>query len=320
VTKKSAINSCLLLCGLVAGRLAFENAALMDVTAAERAGTNLGTTSFFDGFAGVEPGCTYIQYLGHDVFNTVNGPEGSKAFDAHLEVKYAVTQFTCNSPDKLFGATLGWDTNVPVSGQSSNFFPTNGAGGGDIITGPYIQFPPVKSNGREVFSQGFEFDIITATGKYNASKTINPGNDFWSINPFWKATWLPASSWEVSWRLNYIHNFDHLSTQNAAGPGGASVLRNGDGAWLNFTASHELFKDFYFGLNGYWLRPLSGDTGLNGVKLIATQQDSLYMGPGFHYMIDSKNIVNVNLFLPVRDVNAPSGGYQVNLQYIHPLN
>jgi hypothetical protein len=275
---------------------------------------------FFDGFAGVEPGCTYIQYLGHDTFSTVDGPNGSKAFDAKLDVNYALPQLTCNSRYTLFGGTLGLDTIVPVSGQSSNFFSTNGTGVGDLLTGPYIQFPPMKSNGREVFSQGFELDVISPTGKYAASKAINPGNDFWSVAPFWKATWLPASALEVSWRLYYIHNFDYLNTPNAAGPGGASVLRNGDGVWLNFTASHKLFNEIYFGLNGYWLKQLSGDTGLNGVKLAGTRQESLYLGPGFHYMIDPKNVVNVNLYLPVTNVNAPSGGYQLNLQYIHPLN
>jgi hypothetical protein len=280
----------------------------------------LAQRAFFDGFAGVEPGCTYIQYLGHDTFNTVDGPNGGKAFDAKLDVNYALPQFTCNSSYTLFGGTLGLDTIVPVSGQSSNFFSTDGTGVGDLLTGPYIQFPPVKSDGREVFSQGFELDVISPTGKYATSKTINPGNDFWSVAPFWKATWLPASTLEVSWRLYYIHNFDHLNTPNAAGPGGTSALRNGDGVWLNFTASHKLFNEIYFGLNGYWLKQLSGDTGLNGLKLAGTRQESLYLGPGLHYMIDPKNIVNVNLYLPVTDVNAPSGGYQLNLQYIHPLN
>jgi hypothetical protein len=318
-TQKPTSKCDLLFGGLVAGLLTFGTTALMPAAAAERTGINLGNTSFFDGFADVEPGCAYIQFLGHDAFNTVNGSNGNKAFDARLDINYAVPQVTCNSDYKFFGGTLGWNVILPVSEQSSSFFSTNGIGVGDFLTGPYIQFPPVMSNGRPVFSQGFEFDIITPTGKHDASVAINPGNDFWSINPFWKATWLP-DSWEVSWRLHYIHNFDHLSTPNVAGPGGATVLRNGDGVWLNFTASRELFKDFYFGLNGYWLKQISGDTGQSGVNLAGTQQESLYIGPGFHYKIDPKNIVNFNVYLPVTDVNAPSGGYQVNLQYIHPLN
>ena len=184
--KKAASNGYLSFGGLVAGLLTFGSATLTDVTAAERTGINLGTTSFFDGFAGTEPGCTYIQYLGRDTFNTINGSDGSKALDAHLEVNYALPQFTCNSDYKLFGGTLGLDTVVAFLGQYCNFFSTNGFGAGDVLMGPYIQFPPVKSNGREIFSQGFEFDIIMPTGSYAASTTINPGTGFWSIAPFWK--------------------------------------------------------------------------------------------------------------------------------------
>jgi hypothetical protein len=299
-------------------------AGLTPAMGGERAGINLGTTSFFDGFGGLAPGCTAIAYMGHEQYNQLNGSGGKKVQgppgDADLGATYFVPQLVCNSSLKLFGGTLGWNTIVPVAGQNSNFFETNGTSLGDVTAGPYIQFPPVISNGRPVFSQAVEFAVIAPTGKYDASKPVNPATITWSINPFWRATWLPAPQWEVSWRANYIHNFDHRSTVNAASPiPGMSLLRNGDGAWVNFTASRELFKDFHFGLNGYYLKQFSGDTLRGGTKL-SNAQESLYIGPGFHYTLDPKNIVNFNVYLPVTDVNAMSGGYKVNLMYIHPLN
>jgi hypothetical protein len=311
----------LLLGGLAAVLPILASGAPIPVAAAERTGINLGSTSFFDGFAGVAPGCTLIAYLGHANFRTLTGPDGSKIADAHLDGDYFVPQFTCNSSWKISGGTLGWDTIIPIGSQSSGngYFATNGAGLGDILTGPYIQFPPIVSGGRPVFSHGFEADIIVPSGKYSATLPINPGNDYWSLNPFWKATWLPAPHWEISWRLNYIYNFDRQSNPNVAGPLRSTVKHNGNGVWLNFTTSREIFKDFYFGLNGYWLKQLTGDTGVNG-PLPDTQQESLYMGPGFHYTFDPANILNFNLYLPVYDANALSGGYQVNFQYIHPLN
>jgi hypothetical protein len=316
MTKNRLTKHGALLGGVAAGLLSLGVAALTPAAAAERTGINLGTTSFFDGFAGLEPGCTLITYAGHDTFNSATDKSGNKVADAQLDVNYLVPQVACNSDMKLYGGTLGWNTIVPFSEQNSGSgIPTNGGGLGDILVGPYIQFPPIMSGGHPVFSHGFEFDIIAPTGKYNSSIPVNPGNDYWSISPFWKATWLPAHGWEVSWRANYIHNFDHQSNPNASG-----TLRNGDGVWLNFTASREIFKDFYFGMNGYWLKQLSNDTGLGGSQLANTQQESLYIGPGFHYTMDPKNIVNFNVYLPVYDANALSGGYQVNMQYIHPLN
>ncbi len=312
----------MLLVGLAAGLLTSGTAALSPVAAAERSGINLGATSFFDGFGGAEPGCTVITYAGHVTFNQLNGANGNKvALPAQLDVNYLVPQVACSSDMKLWGGTLGWNTVVPFFEQNSGNGaivpgPTNGAGLGDIVAGPYLQFQPVIKDGHAVFSNGFEFDIIAPAGKYNSSIPVNPGNGYWSIAPLWRATWLPAQGCEVSWRANYIHNFDHMSSVNAAGPGGTTVIRNGDGVWLNFTVSWEIFKDFYFGLNGYWLKQLTADVGVVGGQ----QQESLYMGPGFHYQMDPKNMFNFNVYLPVYDANALSGGYQVNLQYIHPLN
>ncbi len=323
MTKNRLTKHGMLLGGLAAGLLTLGSAALTPASALERGGINTGGTSFFDGFAGLEPGCTYIQYLAHDTFTQGNDANGNKLpVPLTLDVNAVVPQIACNSDMKLFGGTLGWNTIVPFANQDAGgFLTSNGTGLGDILVGPYIQFPPIMRDGHPVFSNGFELDFLTPTGKYSGTQNVNPGNDYLSISPFWKATWLPAHGWEVSWRLNYIHNFNYLSSANNAAYGGFGALqRAGDGAWLNFTASRELFKDFYFGVNGYWLKQLTSDTLANGATAPLGQQESLYMGPGFHYTFDPKNMVNFNVYLPVYNVNALSGGYQLNLQYIHPLN
>ena len=286
-------------------------AALTPAGATQRTGINTGGTSFFDGFGGSQPGCAFIAYLGHVDFDQLNGADGNKVADFELQSTYVIPQVACTTEQELFGGLLGWNVIVPFSGQDASPNPplsTNGFGLGDALVGVSLAFPPVIENGRPVFAHGFEVDVIAPTGKFDPTKAINPGNDYWSINPFWKATWLPAPGWEVSWRLNYIHNFEHEV-------GGAQV-HNGDGVWVNFTASRELFKDFYFGLNGYWLTQFEGDK-INGVEIAGTKQESLYIGPGFHYTLDPKNIINFNVYFSVYDTNAFSDGAIINLQYIH---
>ena len=313
----------ILLGGAAAGLLIFGSALLAPASALERGGINTGGTSFFDGFAGLEPGCTYIQYLTHDTYTQGNDANGNKLpVPLTLDVNAAAPQFACNSSVTLYSGVLGLNTIIPVADQAAGgVLTSNGTGLGDVLVAPYIQFPPIMSGGHPVFSNGFEFDILTPTGKYSGTQNVNPGNDYWSLVPFWKATWLPAQGWEVSWRLNYIHNFDYLSSSNNAGYGGTGALHQaGDGVWLNFTASRELFKDFYFGMNGYWLKQVTSDTLVSGAAAPLGQQESLFMGPGFHYTFDPKNILNFNVYLPVYNVNALSGGYQLNMQYIHPLN
>jgi hypothetical protein len=118
----------------------------------------------------------------------------------------------------------------------------------------------------------------------------------------------------------YAQNRAIPSYLNKANIAGCAGVGAGDGAWLNFTASREIFKDFYFWLNGYWLKQLAAGTLAAATKAPLGQQEPLYIGPGFHYTMDPKNIINFNVYLPVYDVNAMSGGYTVNLMYIHPLN
>ena len=322
---KQPMNYSILLGGVAAGLLTLGAATLTPAAAAERNGINLGTTSFFDGFGGDRPGCTYIQYAGHDRFNSLTGSSGDKVpVSAQLDVNYIVPQLACTSDFKLFGGALGWNTIVPFAEQNTGSGivpgPNNGGGLGDILVGPYISWSPVIKDGHPVFANAVELDFITPTGKYNPNLPVNPGNDYLSINPFWRATYLPGPGWEISWRLNYIHNFDHNSAINAASPvPGTSMQHNGDGVWANFTVSKEIFKNFSFGLNGYWLKQLTGDKLTNGTTL-DNAQESFYAGPGIHYDFGGHRQINVNLYLPVYDVNALSGGYQLNLQYIHPLN
>lgn len=278
--------------------------------AAERTGINLGATSFYDGFGGLTPGCTYVQYVGRDTFDAYNGPDGNKLHDWELSSTYVAPQIACTTDRKILGSLFGWNTIIPFSGQSADPLTSNGFGLGDITFGPYLAFPAVMSGGKPVFVHGVELDIIAPSGKYDSSKNINPGNHYWSLAPFYKATWLFAPGWELSGRINYIHNYDHSES-------GISY-HTGDGMWVNFTASYEIVKSFHLGLNGYWLKQFEEDS-VGGVKTADSKQESLYIGPGFHYTLDPKNIFNFNVYLPVSDENTFSDGIQVNLQYIHPF-
>lgn len=295
---------------IIAGVI-FTAAALTPAGAVQRTGINTGATSFFDGFGGSTPGCAFIGYLGNADFDQLNGADGDKVADFELESSYAIAQLACTTEYQLFGGFLGWTVIVPFSGQDASPNPplsTNGSGLSDIDVGVSLNFPPVIENGRPVFVHGFGVDILAPTGKFDPARAINPGNDYWSAAAFWKATWLPEPGWEVSWRLNFIHNFEHEVN--------GADLRNGDGMWVNFTLSHEIFKDFYFGLNGFWLTQFEGDK-VNGVESAGTKQESLYIGPGFHYTIDPKNIINFNVYFSVYDENSFSDGVIVNLQYVH---
>jgi hypothetical protein len=286
----------------------------MGANAAERGGINLGSTSFFDGFSPTDAwACGYLHYNGYFVNDAFNGPDGNKIADNSLRGGYTTAQVACNSGWTVLGGRLGATIIVPTMGHDVSPSPPlsdNGVGLGDITFGPSLQFLPVKRGGRVFFSHGVEIDILAPSGKYDVTKTVNPGNGYWSIVPFWKATLLPVPQWEISWRISYIHNFEYAPI---------GVTRHtGDGVWLNFATSYEVYKDLYLGLNGYWLKQLDADE-IGGVNVSNSKQESLHIGPGFHYTFPSKDVLNFNVYFDVVDKNAFSDGVAINMQYAHPF-
>jgi len=280
----------------------------------EPAGINLGATSFYDGFGRNEEGFTYLVYaqyarsreiIGDDgqaltVCNAPQGcgPGGVSAIpvfkDPKVDVYVLVNQLAYTLPDKLFGdsAHLGVNFILPFVVFDTSFgsltaadvgktlatpATDNGAGFGDLTFGPFMQFRPIMASGRPVLSNRVEFDLIVPIGKYDPAKDINPGANFWSINPYWAATVLPVSHLELSARFNYLYNFANrrpalgrlyglqLQPQNATGSGLASA-QAGQAGWVNFTLSYELLHLFgvneprvSLGANGYYFRQFTLD-------------------------------------------------------------
>lgn len=280
----------------------------------EPAGINLGATSFLDGFGRNEEGFTYLVYgqyarsreiAGDDgkPLTLCNAPEGCHPGgisaipvfkDPKLDVYALVNQLAYTLPEKLFNdsAHLGFNFILPFVAFDTSFgslagtdvgktlatpLSDNGAGFGDLTFGSFMQFRPLMAGKRPVFSNRAEFDLIVPIGKYDPQKDINPGANFWSINPYWAATVLPLPYFELSARFNYLYNFKNyrpalgrlyglqVQPQSAAGSGLASA-QAGQAAWVNFTMSYELLHLFdvqtphvYVGANGYYFQQFNLD-------------------------------------------------------------
>lgn len=280
----------------------------------EPAGINLGATSFLDGFGRNEEGFTYLVYgqyarsreiTGDDgkPLTLCNAPEGCHPGgisaipvfkDPKLDAYVLVNQLAYTLPEKLFNdsAHLGFNFILPFVGFDTSFgslggtdigktlatpLSDNGAGFGDLTFGSFMQFRPLMAGKRPVFSNRAEFDLIVPIGKYDPQKDINPGANFWSINPYWAATVLPLPYFELSARFNYLYNFKNyrpalgrlyglqVQPQSAAGSGLASA-QAGQAAWVNFTMSYELLHLFdvqtphvYVGANGYYFQQFNLD-------------------------------------------------------------
>ena len=179
--------------------------------------------------------------------------------------------------------------------------------------------PAIIHDGHPIFAQRFSFYFSAPVGKFDTDKDITQGSGYWSFQPYWAATFIPAAQWELSWRLYYIYNFETSRIGTSLIPNVGSIFQNGQAGQatsVNFTASYAITKQFRFGLNGYYLKQLTDDK-LNGQSYSGGKEEALYIGPGFQYNFNANNVMNFNVYLPVEDQNRFSGGEQFNLLLVH---
>lgn len=299
-------------------------------TVSEPSGINLGGTSFYDGFAG-PPVLTHQTYLKFSTSSSIrdNGGKDNRNFDnPKINVITLINQFSYYSPDTIGGgAHLGWSLLVPVVSLDGDFgdkgvkLKDNAVGLGDVTVGPQIQFDPiVNAEGRPVFVQRVAFDTILPTGKYDKHKDLNPGSNYFSFNPYWAATWMPAPRWEVSWRLNYLYNFknDDPASSSAQVFEGQPVrdTQAGQAAWANFTASYEVFPKVSVGINGYYFRQITDDQA-NGDRLSNSREKVLGIGPGLFWKINEEQAFWLNTYKETGVENRSKTDYAMQVRYVH---
>lgn len=298
-------------------------------TVAPPQGINLGGTSFFDGFGSSTPGLTVIEYVRHYNSNAILDAQGndSPAFrDPKISTTASLTQFIYVTPYTWLGGSVSFDAILPLVNHNASFaadspvrLRDNDFGMGDITVGAALQMPPVMRNGRIAFFQRFALVAFAPVGNFNRDIAINQSTGFWSLSPHWAFTVQPSDNWEISARLHYLYNF---RTDRAGGvpPIPGFRFRNGqagDVAWANVASSVKVTEQLRLGVSGYYLQQLK-DNRTNGERVPDSKRTQFYLGPGFSWRFDQKNLLNFNVYLPV-DVKNSVAGNNVNVMFVHSL-
>jgi hypothetical protein len=300
-----------------------------NASAYQPAGIDLGATTFNDAFGGMDPGWTTIQLLQYEhntKFYDNNGNNPGTFKNGDLNALIWLPQIIYTSPFHLMGGALGFTALLPVTDLNASSDPagpggadlTSRSGIGDITFGPFLQFAPIISGGRPVFVHRFEFDVIAPTGAYDPTKLVNPGSNFWSLNPYYAFTWLPTPKTSISVRMHYLYNFTNNNPGDNFSDGyfpGMTKFKAGQAVWANFGIAYKVLPNLDVGLNGFWFRQITDDT-VNGVSQSADRTTNVSLGPGAEWTIDRRNYVFVNIYLPVVERNTYSG-FHMNLRWIH---
>jgi hypothetical protein len=190
----------------------------------------------------------------------------------------------------------------------------NGAGLGDIVVGPFLQWDPIMGSKGPIFMHRIEFQMIFPTGKYDNNKEINPGSNFFSFNPYWAGTLFITPQWTASVRAHYLWNAENSDPNR--GFGDVQNTQAGQAVHFNFATEYEFIpKRFRAGFNGYYLQQIT-DTQADGHDVPDRREQVLGIGPGavFHWTKDTHIFFNV--YFETLAENRPEG-QRLNLRFVH---
>ena len=290
----------------------------------EPAGINLGDTSFNDGFSRLSPGWVYQQYFQISHFNAITGADGNvipASKNMNVNAIASINQLVYVTPYRLLGGSLGATALLPFVDLAANpenpslNLKANGFGIGDLTWGVFLQMPPIISGGRPIFTDRFEFDVISPIGKYNKNKDINQSSGYWSIAPYYAFTILPAPRCELSARLNYLYNFSNNTPASGSPISPRTYTRAGQAVWINFATSYVAIHGLDVGINGYYFKQFTNDR-VDGFAQPNSKVTNLSIGPGISYEPYKSTLFFINDYFPIVEKNTFSG-FQLVFRYVH---
>lgn len=286
---------------------------------------NLGLTTFYDG-APIPggPGWSTSLYSSHY--------EGRKITDRHgdeIGLPKSTTNIDVTALQLIYqdGARtdVNWGlsfilpvlTKAKVDDGMDNAVLDAQEGVGDLRAGAYLQFEPVMGENGPLFAHRLELDVVVPTGKYDKNHAINPGSNFWSINPYWAATlWLTPKT-SVTWNAYYLWNAKNDDPSPALYGANAEDMQAGQAVHLNFNAAYALTQQLHVGVNGYWLKQFT-DTEINGHAISGRREQVFAIGPGAMYAISRNDLLYANLYFESEAENRTEGNRFV-FRWVHKL-
>ena len=274
---------------------------------------NLGFTSFMDGGFPAGPGVYFSQY--GQYFDSQGSPPD-------VEAAVSLTQLLILWDKELpFRSKPGFNVILPVASVELSGISgpprDNGAGLGDVLIAPEIQFDLITDDcGNPLLVHRFEAQCIIPTGKYSNTREVNPGSGFFSFNPYWSATAWLTPKLTTSVRTHYLWNATN-DDPSVNLPGAPSSVKAGEAFHMNFTSAYEVCpKRLRVGVNGYWLKQTT-DVEFDGVDVPGLREQVFGIGPGLLYSFteDQTSLLFVNTYFESSARNRPEG-FRLNMRYV----
>ncbi|HYD68587.1 SphA family protein [Azospirillum sp.] len=222
------------------------------------------------------PGTYFINYLMHYTAGRVNNDDGKQVpVNFRLNATAEVPRLLYVSNVQILGANWGAHILVPVVNLRYEVGPFSGHqfGLGDITIDPFI-----LSWHWQNFHLATGLDIILPTGRYDRSRPVNIGANYWGIEPLVAGTYMSDAGFEVSAKLMYAFNTRNNDTS----------YRSGQAFHMDYMVAQH-FGNWTAGLGGYWFQQTTDDD-LRGVS-IGNRGTAFAIGPAVKYDVAGISLI-----------------------------
>ncbi len=252
-----------------------------------------GSSQFFAGATPPYPGLYLASHTSVYRADELTDGRGNKLpVDFKVKGLFETLRLVGVTDTKILGGTLWGQLVVPVAldlDTRVGGFSDSRRGAGDVVFGTALAW----FRDRNTYIVGL--DVGLPTGRYDATRLANPGNNYWSLQPVLGYHYLDPQGWEFGTTFRYI-----FSTQNRD-----TDYTTGQQIVVDYAAGYHIGRS-RIGAVGYVLKQTTDDK-VAGSNNNGNRVQGVGIGPSYTFAFSPATQVSVAYMKEYKAENRSQG-------------